>query len=134
MASKSFVLWGPLFDAAGSLPISLLVRFCDLRPRFLAKGTVGRGHRAVARNGRVLLASDVALAELANRVLRLRFQTWHKAILPGDRPEPWGVLLCARRANVQPAYTARLTAPREEPIDLALDVGGEMTLVFRRIV
>ena len=115
MASKSTVLWGPLLDAAGSLPISLPVRFCDPRPRFLAKGTIGRGHRAVARNGRALLASDVPLAELANQVVRLRFQTWHKAILVGDRPEPWGVLMCVRRADVEPEYVARLIPHCEDP-------------------
>ncbi len=134
MASTSAVIWGPLLDAAGSLPISLPVRCCDLRPRFLAKGTVGRGHRAVARNGRVLLASDVPLAELADQVVRLRFQKWHKTILPGDRPAPWGVLLCARRANVVPEYLARLTPRCEERFDLALDVGGGMMVLFQRIV
>ena len=55
------LLSGPL-SRAGTWPILLRVRCCDVRPVFLPKGRVGRHYRAVARNGRVLLASDRGLA------------------------------------------------------------------------
>jgi hypothetical protein len=127
------LVWGPLLDAAVALPITLPTRLGDLRPRFLSKGMVGRGYRAVARNGRVLLAGDRPLAELTDQVVRLRLQTWHKAILPGDRPEPYGLLLCVRRAAVDALYVARLT-PRCEEFVLAMDVGGGMALEIRHVV
>ncbi len=63
-------------------PCVLQARLCDLRPRFLVKA-LGPGPRAVARNGRVLLCSDRALADLPDRVARVRLQTWHRTILPG---------------------------------------------------
>jgi hypothetical protein len=134
MALKCAALRGPVLDAAGGRPISLTVRLCDLRSRFLAKGSVGRGRRAVSRNGRVLLASDAPLAELADQVVHLRFQTWHKVLLPGEPPEPWGVLMCVRRADAKPDYVARLTPASHPPFALALDVGGEMSLIFEPVV
>src|SRR5438552_7971751 len=96
---ESSLLRGPLLREAGRLPLTLHVRWCDLRPRLIAKGRAGRGYRAVARNGRVLLASDVPLADLPGRVTRLRIQTWHKVILSGDAPKPYGILLCVRGEN-----------------------------------
>src|SRR5262245_28201702 len=93
---ESNLLHGPLLREAGRLPLSLRVCWGDLRPRLIDKGRAGRGYRAIARNGRVLWASDVPLAELPSRVTRLRIQTWHKVILPGEAPEPYGVLLCIR--------------------------------------
>jgi hypothetical protein len=133
MPSTSAAFWSPLLDAASDLPISLRVQLCDLKPRFLPKGTVGRGFRAVARNGRVLLASDTPLAQLAGQVVTMRIQTWHKAILPGDQPAPYGLLVCVRCADVEPLYVARLTPRCEEPFALALDVGGEMVLEVRPV-
>jgi hypothetical protein len=122
---------GPLLDALGALPISLTVRLGDLRPRFLAKATVGRGVRAVARNGRVLLAGDRPLAELIDQVVRLRLQPWHKAILPGDSSEVYGLLLCVRKVDAPTSYVARLASPAAEGFALAIDVGGEMILEIR---
>ena len=69
-------------------PLSFVAVLCDLRPRFLPKGQVGRGYRAIARNGRVLLASPLPLPAWIGQVGRLRLQTWHKAILPGESPRP----------------------------------------------
>jgi hypothetical protein len=129
-------LSGPL-ASAGPFPLALRALLCDLRPRFLVKGAVGRGFRAVARNGRVLLASDLPLADLAGRTARVRLQTWHKAILPEDPPEPYGVLLCVRgepRPDGDPCYLTRLERkapfPEESHPDLILDVGGGMVLTF----
>jgi len=133
MTRCSAGLRGPLFDAAGGLPLSFPALLCDLRPRFLAKCRVGTGFRAVARNGRVLLASDRSLEELAGRAVRVRVQAWHKKILTGEQPEPWGVLLCIRceeNGSAEP-YTARLTDQCGQEFALALDVGGGMELEFR---
>jgi hypothetical protein len=131
MPSEGRVLWGPLSEAG--LPLSLTVSLCDLRPRFIQKCMIGKGYRAIARNGRVLLASDCPLVELADRTVCLRVQTWHKAILPDDRPAPYGLLLCVRCKDQGRAdYVARLVSNSEEPFDLALAVGGGLILEIRR--
>jgi hypothetical protein len=105
-----------------------------LRPRFLPKGRAGRGYRAVARNGRVLLASDRLLENLAGRAAAVRLQTWHRVILPGDPPTPHGVLMCVRaiEESREAAYEARLSEDAAGPFAFALDVGGERVLEFRR--
>ena len=127
------LLRGPLRES-GAWPLLLRARCCDLRPAFLPKGMVGRHHRAVARNGRVLLASDLPLADLAGRVVRLRLQTWHRAILAGDAPEPYGILLCAWGEEVgdQAHYEARLVEAPAAGFELALDVGALRVLELRR--
>jgi hypothetical protein len=127
---------GPLLTAGAPWPLSLCALLCDLRPRFLPKGQAGRGYRAIARNGRVLLAGDAPLAELAGRCVRLRLQTWHRALLPGDRPRPYGLLLWVRLADGdEPECETRLARHGEGSADLALalDVGGGQALHFRRL-
>jgi hypothetical protein len=120
----------------GCLPLVLSARLCDLRPRFLPKGRVGRGYRAVARNGRVLLASDVAVEELCGRFGSVRLQTWHKVILPGDFPTPYGLLLCIRlipepKGRLYHTRLAERTLEWHEAVShLRLDVGGGMVLDF----
>ena len=128
------LIHGPLLAPGAPWPLSVSVLLCDLRPRFLAKGQAGRGHRAIARNGRVLLASDRPLADLSGRCARLRLQTWHRAILPGDRPKAYGLLLCVRSIRDEdPEFEARLVRRPEASGDLALDVGGGVVLDFRRL-
>lgn len=125
------LLAGPLVAGDAPWPLALTVRLCDLRPRFLDKGRAGHGYRAIARNGRVLLASDRPLAELPGRVARARLQTWHRAILPGEPARPYGVLLslrCGHRHAEEPIYTARLVRDPEEGFALTLDVGGGLVL------
>jgi hypothetical protein len=127
-------LRGPLLTLSGRWPVNLAALLCDLRPRLLPKGRAGRGYRAVARNGRVLVASDRPLAELPGLVSQVRIQTWHRVLLPGDRPEPYGLLLCIRSAADPcpgPVYATRLVPCPEEPFDLALDLGGGLVLEFR---
>jgi len=126
------LLSGPL---PGGLPwpLTFPAVLCGLRRRFLPKGTAGRGHRAVARNGRVLLCSDLPPDCLVGRPALVRLQTWHKAILPGDAPAPYGVLLYARTQGELPAgpfWTIQLVQVREATSDLVLDVGGGMALAF----
>lgn len=133
MLLSEFV-WGPLFTSPQALPLSLDVWMCDLRPRFLAKGRVGHGYRAIARNGRILLATGYPLAEGANRPARARLQVWHRAILPGDRPEPYGLLLCVRAALPPapgPFYATRLVETPDASFALAVAIGGGQILEFR---
>lgn len=125
------LLRGPLAER-GPWPLILCARLCDLRPRFLPKGEAGRGYRAVSRNGRVLLASDRPVAELAGSVARCRFQTWHKRVLFDGPPAPYGLLLYARLDAVRPDYDVALVPDPDEPFELALDVGGGRWLAFRR--
>jgi hypothetical protein len=128
------LVWGPLFTSPLVLPLSLNVRLCDLRSRFLAKGRVGRGYRAIARNGRVLFAADHPLAEWVNRPAQVRLQPWHRAILQGDRAEPYGILLCVRTpppSAPQANYTTRLVETPDASFALAVGVGGGLALEFR---
>jgi hypothetical protein len=128
------LLNGPLLAAGVPWPLTLRARLGDLRPRFLPKGPAGRGFRAVARNGRVLLASDRPASELAGRAAEVRLQTWHRVILSGEAPRPWGVLLCVRCLDdaAEVDYVAQLGRAAEGAFDLALEVGGGMRLQFRR--
>ncbi len=128
------LLSGPLSEPPAPWPLLLWARLGDLRPRFLPKGRAGRGWRAVARNGRVLLASDVPVEELTGRGAAVRVQTWHKAVLPGDEPKPYGVLLCVRVADAPTGAKCLEARLEREPggnVPLALDVGGETVLTFR---
>jgi hypothetical protein len=124
---------GPLAQDGLSWPFVLSALLCDLRRRFLPKGTAGRGHRAVARNGRVLLCSDLPADCLDGRPARMRLQTWHKAVLPGESAAPYGVLLYVRTQGEPLAgefWTTNLVEVHEAGGDLLLDVGGGMALAF----
>jgi len=128
---------GLLRTAVTDWPFAAAARLCDLRPRFIDKGAAGRGRRAIARNGRVLLCSNVPLAELAGRTVRLRLQTWNRVILPGDPPATYGVVLYAsllEGADLEgfTLYTTRLVRITEAGGDVALDVGGGTALELRR--
>jgi hypothetical protein len=104
-----------------------------LRPRLLAKGRAGRGYRAIARNGRVFLASDLPLEELTGRVAQVRLQTWHRAILPTDAFEPYGILICLRcrpGPSGRRLYETQLVQAGTGRFELGLDLGGGMSLVF----
>jgi hypothetical protein len=96
---------------------------------------VGSGCRAVARNGRVLLCGDRPLEELAGQRASVRLQTWHRTILPGESPRPYGVLLCVRtRSANDPTdtrFTLHLVRPGEAEGDLRMNVGGGMVLDLR---
>ncbi|SRR5260370_27161723 len=141
------LIWGSLLVGQDSNPApqpsayeSLCLRavLCDLRPRFIPKCRVGRGYRAVARNGRVLLASNVPMESFIEREAQIRLQPWRKVILPGERPETYGVLMCARcsdpdhRSGLESEAIYRSCLVSEPPAtaDLAVDVGGGMVLVF----
>jgi hypothetical protein len=122
----SDLLRGPL-TAMGTWPLLLAAKWCNLRPAFLPKGQVGRHFRAVSRNGRVLVASDMPLEAMSGRVVSARFQTWHKAILPEELPVAWGVLLCIRAergSGAAPMYEARLVHEGQDDSALILEVGG----------
>ncbi len=129
------LLWGPLASEMTCLPLAVEVILCDLRPRMLPKGQVGNGYRAIARNGRVLLAAPAPLEQWAGQPTRVRLQVWHKAILPGDRPEPFGLLMCLRKlGSLQTGsmLETRLTPKPEDGFALALDLGGNRVMEFRR--
>jgi len=131
----SGLLSGLLLTAEQSLPVRLRALSCDLSSRFLPKGRVGNGYRYIARNGRVLLASDLTLKDLAKQIVEMRLQVWHRALLPEEKPEPFGFLLCVRGASVDPAlalHRASLVAAPASPCELAIDVGGRTWLEFLR--
>jgi len=132
--------WGPLLESLGSDSVCFRAVLCDLSPRFIPKCRVGRGYRAVARNGRVLLASNMPLESLRDREVEIRLQTWRKVILPGDTPEVYGVLMyvrcpdASRSSFIQEVTKMVLQGQLERscrgPFELAVDVGGGMMLFF----
>jgi len=126
------LLAGPLARKDLPWPLVLPALLCDLRRRFLPKGIAGRGHRAVARNGHVLLCSDLPCDRLDGRPALVRLQTWHKAILPDEFASPYGVLLYVRTQGepLEPFWTTKLVEVHEVDGDLLLDVGGGMALGF----
>jgi hypothetical protein len=129
----SGLVHGRLFTS-GNWPLILEARWCNVRPAFIPKGQVGRHYRAISRSGRILLASDRSLAELAGRLVRVRLQTWHKVILPGTRAEPYGILLCVQEISAPgpgPYYEATLGEPGDDNADLSLEVGALRVLEFR---
>jgi hypothetical protein len=79
-----------------------------------------------------LLASHLPLPELVGRVVQLRLQTWHKVILAGEAPREWGILLCTRPSAERPMYETRFVRQPEAGFDLALELGGGLTLEFSR--
>jgi len=125
------LLSGHLVEAA-ALPLQFVARIGDLPTRFTAKCRVGRGYRSIARNGRILLASDRALEELAGIAAHVRLQVWHRKILPEDRAEPYGYLLsvrgCRHRLPCVPCWVLRLVADPTPHPELLVDVGGRRWL------
>src|SRR5262245_400078 len=126
------LLSAPLIPDGLPCPFVLPALLCDLRRRFLPKGRAGRGHRAIARNGRVLLCSDLPCDRLEGRPALVRLQPWHKAILPGESAAPYGVLLYVRTLGepAGPFWTTTLVKANEAGGDLRLDLGGTMALAF----
>jgi len=129
--------------STGPWPYILHARCCDLRRRFLvkpslapsgAKGKRGSTYRAIARNGRILLCADRPLEELPGRLIRLRLQTWHRVYLPGETPQPHGILLCMRgipdEDTITPVFEMRLRPLAEATGELHIEVGGRMVLDF----
>ena len=132
------IISGPLLKLAGPESLRFQAVLCDLRPRFIPKCRVGRGYRAVSRNGRVLLATNSPMDELIEREVEIRLQPWRKVILPGQRPEIYGVLMCTRCLDSdhlsglknEAAYDSCLVKEAQSAANLAVDVGGGMSLLF----
>jgi hypothetical protein len=64
----------------------------------------------------------------------MRLQIWHRALLPGDRPEAYGILLCIRSESgsvINPIYHTKLVQSPAPNSALALDVGGGLALEFQ---
>jgi hypothetical protein len=122
--------------ADGAWPLNLRAVLCDLRPRFLAKACPGPGCRRVSRNGRVLLCADRPVDELSGCDCCVRFQIWNRAILAGERPEPYGLLFCVRGIESNgrdhgDSFTTLLVSRQSASGELALDLGGDFVLEFR---
>jgi hypothetical protein len=126
------LIWGDLLDTDPPVArLVLRVVLCRLRPALISKGRVGKHHRAVARNGRVLLASALALDELEGQEVTLRVAPWHRRVLPGDAPRPEGVLLCAWPGRPAPAvrdaqalHRAVVAGAADPAGVLHIDLGG----------
>jgi hypothetical protein len=77
---------------------------------------------------------------MIGRASRVRFQTWHRSVLPGDPPEAYGILFCVRpigpasseaAAPADAVFDTRLVSTPDLSRGLILDVGGGMFLQFR---
>ncbi len=136
------LIWGQLLETASEgTRLALRVVLCRLRPTLIPKGCVGKHHRAIARNGRVLLASALPLDALGDQEVCLRIAPWHRRILPGDAPRPEGVLLCAwpERAardlsGAGPLYQAILASTAAPDGVLHIDLGGLRVLSLAAVV
>lgn len=134
--SRFPLLRGQLLSAPFAWPFTCRAHLCELRPCFLTKGRVGKSHRAIARNGRVLLASNRPLTELDGTLAQMRLQTWHKASLPNDPPRLHGILVCVRVIEGElgtAEFDARIVSHADCSSPLALDIGGRRWLEFRRV-
>jgi hypothetical protein len=80
------------------------------------------------------------MEELIEREAQIRLQPWRKVILPGERPETYGLLMCLRCPDPgQPSdleanalYLSCLVSEAQST-DLVIDVGGGMSLVFTNL-
>jgi len=131
---------GPLLESGDRQSICFRAILGDLRSRFIPKGQIGRGYRAIARNGRVLLASMQPLDQLIGREADIRLQAWRKVILPGEEPEIFGVLICVQgfedssylnRSQKHEIFHVRLSDDAASA-EITLDVGGGSTLVLEK--
>jgi len=134
------LIFGPLLESGDRQSICFRAILGDLRPRFIPKGQIGRGYRAIARNGRVLLTSRYPLDELIGREADIRLQAWRKVILPGEEPEIFGVLICVQgfedssylnRSQKHEIFHVRLSDDAASA-EITLDVGGGSTLVLEK--
>src|SRR6266849_6544526 len=132
---------GPLLESGDRQLICFRAILGDLRPRFIPKGQIGRGYRAIARNGMVLLASRYPLGELIGREADIRLQAWRKVILPGEKPEIFGVLICIQGFEDSSylngsekcgIFHVRLSDVGVASAEITLDVGGGSTLVLEK--
>jgi hypothetical protein len=134
------LIWGHRLESANSEAIVFHAILCDLRPRFIPKGRVGRSFRAISRNGRILLISRIPLDELLGREVVIRLQPWRKVILIGDKPVLFGILMCVQdsytASPLDPMTTEILQArPLDSPLapgEIVMDVGGRSILVLER--
>ncbi|HLV94839.1 MAG TPA: hypothetical protein VKS44_06585 [Candidatus Acidoferrales bacterium] len=134
------IVRGPLWkrfveSAETSLTLETIV--CPFGRAFISKGQVGTHHRAISRNGLVLLVSHEALASMEGFCARLRLSIWHRAFLRNKPAEPWGIILHA--AIVEPPRTAdraggvlqaSIGRAAELAAALSIELGGERTLNF----
>lgn len=107
---------------------------------FISKGKIGRHFRAVSRNGMVLLIGAEQHAEISAARMRLRMSIWHRAHLPNEAAEPWGILLYAQRGEANgpaaiPAaghrgLIASLDADHAPDSALSIELGGQRVLNF----
>jgi hypothetical protein len=75
--------------------------------------------------------------ELSGCLVLLRLQTWHRVYLPGEAPQPHGVLLCVRSLDIAKwrdagpivlPFEMRLRSLAEARGEVRIDVGGRMVL------
>lgn len=129
------LLGGPLASVDAGWPLCLRALACGLSNVFRIKPSETRGYRAVARNGRVLVASRLPLNDLKDRTVSLRIQTWNRRILPGDAAQPWGIVVCIgdELKHSDPSGRYRMSVLAQPPVDAALhiELGGRKWLEFR---
>jgi hypothetical protein len=127
------LLGGRLASVDAGWPLCLRVVSCGLGNVFRIKPSETRGYRAVARNGRVLVATRLPLTDLKDRTVTLRIQTWNRRILTGDPARPWGILLCIEDVVKHDARPHdRVSVLSQPPANAALhiELGGRRWLAF----
>ena len=98
MSLLQSIAQGPIwkdFEEAHRSSILLDAALPCLAPAFESKGRIGRHFRAVSKNGQVLLLTPREAGEMEDAITRLRLSIWHRPNHSGEKPEPWGISLCA---------------------------------------
>jgi hypothetical protein len=146
------VIWGPLWTEwqnSGVTSLSLKAWLGNLGPAFIPKARVRRYQHAVSRNGLVLLLDSRAAAHLGEDAssaasagqqpapAQIRLAIWHRAVLPGDPAEPYGILVVVNEGFAQSAradeprpYLALLACSEHPSAALLLDLGAGRILSF----
>jgi hypothetical protein len=135
------VIWGPLWTEwqnSGVTSLSLKAWLGNLGPAFIPKARVRRYQQAVSRNGLVLLLdSRAASAGQQPAPAQIRLAIWHRAVLPGDPAEPYGILVVVNEGFAQSAradeprpYLALLACSEHPSAALLLDLGAGRILSF----
>jgi hypothetical protein len=146
------VIWGPLWaewQNSRVTSLSLTAWLGNLGPAFIPKARVGRYQQAVSRSGLVLLldsrapahsgedGSSAASAGQRRAPAQIRLAIWHRAVLPGARAEPYGIIVLVNesfaqstRADGPQPYWAQLACAEHPDAALLLDLGAGRILSF----
>ena len=103
-------------------------------PAFIPKGRVGRHARSISRSGLILLMDARPRQTLDSGAAEVHLGIWRRVVLPGQPPEPYGIVLVLRApqraGRAGTIFQARLGQGAAPGAALCLDVGAGQLLSF----